>query len=376
MTTIIHKLKFIIIFTCTLGAAQPGFYPIRGNLNDISDKEIILSQEENSHYEIIGIEITSDTDLSRLHLLKNSSKLNLSFKIDEIPREFYDVKFEKLNILEIDCNGITSDLENIVGFANAGQIQLKNYLGKSIPNTFKELNPYSLSIINAPNLNNIDVIGFMKLHQLKLSNCPKIKRLPNSFEDNEQLAVLRLEELSKRFDFSSICVFNNLSHLSTYKIDFESIPSCISKNLKQIRITSNSDLESLSNLNNYDRINTIEISKSHQLVTFDLCLANKEILRIRLSDNLKLSNVQDLFCASDIDYVELDKLPNLTILNLEHAKINELRIIKTGLSKIHNIEKLNSIDRLLIKKNRSLKIQKRIKSYNLWIIDENGNAKQ
>ncbi len=422
------KLKMkLIIATITLiifiqtGYSQPSHKIIEGNLNSISDKDILNLLSDNSadyDVDVIGlgkIIIDSTTNLDRLHLLSSFEKLDLSIKLDTLPREFMLTKF-KAKYLSIDGNHTLLDISSINSFKQVKNLGIGNFSGTQLSkNKLKIKSLVELSLYNLPQIENLNaLINLKSLLKLYINDLPKIEKL-NTLSNLKSLHTLFIEKTPKLKEFPKMNRRNRLVYLSLRKVGsnlqnlkylnrlkhlnlefgISEFPDFLPPNIESLRMKNRSTFYDISNINIYQKLTDVTLSSfsnADSVSTFH----SKKLNRLHIENSGDTRSLNFIFSFNKINSLELrnlDRIKNLDCKNcitefeniqllglkgvenfnsIFNCKINNSISIKyTSILSIPKLIELKKVTGLIISENSNLKVEDIYLSEN-WRIEKNG----
>ena len=370
---ILFLLNTVVLFS------QPSALFIAKNLTDFTDAEIINYIESPSghiHYTFI---IDSNTQLSKINLLKSSKSLSLIIDLPIIPKEFYEIKFDSLTSLNIDFKSQLQDLNGIEKFKSLKSLGLTNFYGLELPSGFSSLSSLTNLYITASNIENIDVL--IELNNLKSLDIKtdKLKYFPQ-FKPNNKISTLILSVDSNFTDYSNISTLQQLEILKIDGGNMTKFPTNFGKEILSLSLYNLPNLDDITGLGYYYQLKDIfisytglkeingDFSKLSELKRFnfsynDSLKSLKGICSLKSLNGIEISYLPSLI-AIDFDMsncvfkkIELSNLSNLKNINgiLSCKTLNSISLNKTSLEKIpENFEKLENLEGINISHNNQL----------------------
>lgn len=352
------QLFILISFILLSGTAfgQPGYIRQSVNLNNLLENDASLNQQHPDIYLLSIIIDETTTDFSKLDLLKNHKEIVFDIRTEHLPKEFNTVVFDSINKVYFSCNDITTDLSNIKGFKKAKEINIHNFAGTKIPESFRDFFYLeSLHFQESKNINNIDALKNVESLRFVTIDCNSLKAFP-VFNQKVQISHIKLNGVHNNLDLKNLNTLQKLGGVEiTIPDELKEFPDYLSKDLKQIRISGN--ILSVSNLTLYQNLEYIRIANTN-LERFDVDFkGNTSIKNIGIFDNPKLLNIDAVYSCEGLEFLSLTELPALEEFDLKNLNLKQgLSISSTGIKTIKPIEKLKKISYLSIQHNDYLKI--------------------
>lgn len=348
------QIIILLISFVQVGYSQPSNKTIEGNLNDISEKDILNCLTHNgSDYSVnlIGlgqIIIDSTTDLKRLNLLSDFELLNLSIKLDTLPKAFEQVSF-KAKTLSVEGNHILQDISSINLFKELENLGVSNFIGTQLSkNKLKIKSLVTLGLYNCPQIENLDVLSNLNsLAELGINELSKIENL-NVLSNLESLHTLSIEKTPKLKEFPKLDRKNQLVNLSLKKLSSDLLnleyltkvktlnlevtvwefPDFLPPNIESLKIRGQpfSSLEDISNINMYQKLVDLSLSKL-KIKDSTSTFSSKNLNRLYLGYSTDIGYLNFIFSFRKINSLVLENLNKIEKLDSKNC-ITEFSNVK------------------------------------------------